>query len=270
MRLTCPNCAAEYEIDPGLIPENGRDVQCSTCGHMWFFTPPGARIAPPAPRPEDIADDDDDGGDGDDAGDDGFEPPEPPKRELDPETRRILREEAEREAAARRTRRAEAEAEARATADTDAAQDAPEPAAGPLDAAMHEGPQAVPDPASPGAPPRIRRTTEDARRAAASRGDLLPDIDEINSTLTGRSAGPDADPEGDESGGRGGFRVGFALVVALGAGLVALYLLAPALAEAVPSLRPALAGYVEAANGMRAQVDALLQSAASAIAGLAG
>ena len=36
MRLICPNCAAQYEVDEGVIPEVGRDVQCSNCGHTWW------------------------------------------------------------------------------------------------------------------------------------------------------------------------------------------------------------------------------------------
>jgi predicted Zn finger-like uncharacterized protein len=36
MRITCPNCGAQYEVDDALIPESGRDVQCSSCGKGWF------------------------------------------------------------------------------------------------------------------------------------------------------------------------------------------------------------------------------------------
>jgi len=51
MRLTCPNCAAQYEVDDRVIPSAGRDVQCSNCGHAWFQPPAGADLAP-APQPE--------------------------------------------------------------------------------------------------------------------------------------------------------------------------------------------------------------------------
>ena len=40
MRLICPNCSAQYEIDASLVPDEGRDVQCSNCGHTWFELPP--------------------------------------------------------------------------------------------------------------------------------------------------------------------------------------------------------------------------------------
>ncbi len=36
MRLICPNCGAQYEIDESIIPAKGRDLQCSNCGTTWF------------------------------------------------------------------------------------------------------------------------------------------------------------------------------------------------------------------------------------------
>ncbi len=36
MRLTCPNCGAQYEVPDDVIPTAGRDVQCSNCGNTWF------------------------------------------------------------------------------------------------------------------------------------------------------------------------------------------------------------------------------------------
>jgi predicted Zn finger-like uncharacterized protein len=36
MRLICPNCGAQYEVADDVIPQAGRDVQCSNCGHTWF------------------------------------------------------------------------------------------------------------------------------------------------------------------------------------------------------------------------------------------
>ncbi len=36
MRLSCPNCGAQYEVPVEIIPQDGRDVQCSNCGHTWF------------------------------------------------------------------------------------------------------------------------------------------------------------------------------------------------------------------------------------------
>ncbi len=52
MRLTCPNCAARYEIAEDALPDTGRDVQCSDCGHTWFARRPGSFAPlPPTTRP---------------------------------------------------------------------------------------------------------------------------------------------------------------------------------------------------------------------------
>jgi predicted Zn finger-like uncharacterized protein len=36
MRLICPNCGADYDIPEGMIPADGRHVQCSSCHTRWF------------------------------------------------------------------------------------------------------------------------------------------------------------------------------------------------------------------------------------------
>jgi predicted Zn finger-like uncharacterized protein len=36
MRLTCPNCGAEYEAPRSMMPAGGRHVQCSACHTRWF------------------------------------------------------------------------------------------------------------------------------------------------------------------------------------------------------------------------------------------
>ncbi|MEI4487991.1 zinc-ribbon domain-containing protein [Frigidibacter sp. MR17.14] len=64
MRLICPNCAAQYEVDAQMIPETGRDVQCSNCGRMWFQAPDGAdpdSFVPPAATGWDAEDLEDEG-----------------------------------------------------------------------------------------------------------------------------------------------------------------------------------------------------------------
>lgn len=104
MRLTCPSCGAVYEVPDSAIPEEGRDVQCTNCGHGWFQRHPSAPRAAPAPPPTErepepeavrpMVDDAED------------EAPVTARRTpIDPRTRRILREEAEREAEARRAER---------------------------------------------------------------------------------------------------------------------------------------------------------------------
>ena len=37
MIITCPNCNKQFKIDNSLIPDEGRDVQCGSCNHIWFY-----------------------------------------------------------------------------------------------------------------------------------------------------------------------------------------------------------------------------------------
>ena len=36
MRLSCPNCAAAYEVPDGMIAAGGQHVQCTACHTRWF------------------------------------------------------------------------------------------------------------------------------------------------------------------------------------------------------------------------------------------
>ena len=51
MRLICPNCTAQYEVDASMIPVEGRDVQCSNCGHTWYELPEAPKAAEDDPVP---------------------------------------------------------------------------------------------------------------------------------------------------------------------------------------------------------------------------
>ena len=281
MRLICPNCDAQYEVDAAMIPEGGRDVQCSSCGHTWFKRRDPEKTAAPAsvdpdiamstdtnkavpdpqmpdtqkpaqPAPEDSA-----------PGDAAIEDPsvEPiARRELDPETRAILREEAEREAAARRGDREPLETQPDlGLTDPEPDDDTPTRAGDKTDHA-------------PKRPAEIDAAAA-ALVAAGSRGDLLPDIEEINSTLTATSDADDddyEDAEDDRRRGRRGFRFGFLLIVLTAALLILAYILAPAIATAVPVLEPALASYVEQVNMFRSSLDLWLQAASRSLIDLAG
>ena len=37
MIITCPNCNKKFKIDNSLIPNEGRDLQCGSCNHIWFY-----------------------------------------------------------------------------------------------------------------------------------------------------------------------------------------------------------------------------------------
>ena len=132
MRLICPNCGAQYEVPDDVIPESGRDVQCSNCGDTWFQHHPNhppteadaedeaetvvdEPASPPEPEIEDEpevaaeaasedVDESEDAAERDDqeqtdADEDEADEPAaiPPRRELDPAIASILREEAQHE-----------------------------------------------------------------------------------------------------------------------------------------------------------------------------
>ena len=37
MIITCPNCNKKFKIDNSLISDEGRDLQCGSCNHVWFY-----------------------------------------------------------------------------------------------------------------------------------------------------------------------------------------------------------------------------------------
>ena len=37
MIISCPNCKKKFQIDATLVPEEGRDLQCGSCKHVWFY-----------------------------------------------------------------------------------------------------------------------------------------------------------------------------------------------------------------------------------------
>ena len=37
MIITCQNCNKKFKIDNSLIPDEGRDLQCGSCNHVWFY-----------------------------------------------------------------------------------------------------------------------------------------------------------------------------------------------------------------------------------------
>ena len=49
MELICPSCEARYQLPPGTIGEEGRQVSCQNCGHSWHALPAIALGAPQAP-----------------------------------------------------------------------------------------------------------------------------------------------------------------------------------------------------------------------------
>ena len=37
MIITCVKCSKKFNLDDNLIPEEGRELQCGSCNHKWFF-----------------------------------------------------------------------------------------------------------------------------------------------------------------------------------------------------------------------------------------
>ena len=37
MIITCPSCKKKFNLDINLITSEGRDLQCGSCEHIWFY-----------------------------------------------------------------------------------------------------------------------------------------------------------------------------------------------------------------------------------------
>ncbi|TCP62776.1 putative Zn finger-like uncharacterized protein [Rhodovulum bhavnagarense] len=239
MRLTCPNCDAQYEVDDAVIPPEGRDVQCSNCGQTWFEQPGGALDdagpADPLEAAMAAAKSSDDPPTEETLAAHENPAPAPQRRELDPALADILRQEAE------------LEHRARAAAGTaDPVESQPELGLEPAGADLSRQQERI---------ARLRGVApEDVKEPAGARRDLLPDIEQINSTLdpaTARKAAPRAEEEPEDMAARRGFRRGFAIVVMVAAMLVGLYAFAPSIGGIHPVLGEAMQGYVAAVDAWR-------------------
>ncbi len=325
MRLVCPNCSAQYEVDAAVIPEEGRDVLCSNCGHAWFQLSerqlaaesadeqdersaeqaataepaPAVAVAPPeeprhvavsqadraaeaaaataaatrmaaeeavaaaavadllpaedtamaapAPIPQpDLRDEE--------GTDEAAQAPLPPRRALDDDMLSVLREEAAREAEARR-------------AEGSAIEIQPE-----LGLPEVEPPHPTIEDVGAATVRALRRRDEALAEAEddepevpqpVNRKALLPDIEEINSTLTASSERRDLPAHLDDIDrrrNRSGFRAGFSISLLIALALLLLYISAPRLSHSLPALAPALDRYVASVDAGRIWLDARLRN----------
>ena len=39
MIIQCVNCNKKFEVNVSLIPTEGRNLQCGSCNHTWFYLP---------------------------------------------------------------------------------------------------------------------------------------------------------------------------------------------------------------------------------------
>lgn len=245
MRLTCPNCKAQYEVDDAVIPDNGRDVQCSACGHTWYQYPVGMARTPPPGDAAATGPAEPDTDEHDDPETEAEPRTAPAAPRIDKSVLDVLREEAAREIGERRKTGAPLETQ------------------GDLGLVTRPRPQRAQQGDTADAPhahddeaPQQDEADRTAPRAA-SRRNLLPDIEELSSTLEpGReprrkgTAETTLPPTDDDE--RRGFRKGFTLVLLIAIVLGGLYVLAPMIAGRVPALAGALEGYVALVDSLHA------------------
>jgi predicted Zn finger-like uncharacterized protein len=288
MRLICPSCGAQYEVDESVIPDGGRDVQCSNCGHAWFqrsarqlgdeaeeaalapaeAEPPAPAAAAPAaaevaPEPSAAwAEHDEEPEEPAKQAPEEMPVPERARRTLDDAVRNVLREEAERETQAR------------------VAEGGPIETQPDLGLAAAIGGAAASTGGRAGEAPRDRVAKvggdaldydEDALVSRAARRELLPDIEEINSTLraTSERGGEAAAFDAPETLARrrSGFRMGFSTALLAAAVLLGVYVLAPTLARMLPALEPSLSLYVKGIDAGRQWLDGRMQSLTQSLQG---
>lgn len=244
MRLVCPNCDAEYEVDASVIPDTGRDVQCSNCGHTWFQMSPAVEAAveaeealyeaPPAPAA---------------AAPIAPPAPEPVLRSIDESVLAVLREEAEREVEARKSET---------------------PPAIETQTEMGLVPAAVPSRAL------RREASEPGAEKPQPRRELLPEIEELNSTLRSSSekrAGEAlsmAQSLPAEASRRSGFRSGFTLMILIAIAMAVVYMMAPKLALQFPAAAGVLNAYVAWVDQLRVGLDRMVTHAIDFMNGLIG
>ncbi len=273
MRLICPNCGAQYDVPLEVIPEAGRDVQCSNCGHTWFqkrvSQAPAVQSAPapdagPGPVSEPVTTPD--------LPDPDLPDPDlsPPKKKIDPEMAELFREEREFEARQRAAEALETQPDLGldAPGEDEKARRTRESRERMARLKGEEIAQGAGRPVPPPSPEDAELQAAAVAAAAASRRELLPDVEEINQTLRASSEPRVIDRDaGTRSVGKprqtgNPFARGFMLVVVLAVIGVGLYVSAPKLSQQVPQAAPVLDAYVATVDKGRfwldAQVKALL------------
>ena len=286
MRLICPNCGAQYEVPDEVIPTGGRDVQCSNCGDTWFQNhlsgnAPSDDVEQDAPRewekpqaapahPEPAAqeepatapeepDEDEPSAEVEEAAD--TAPPPPTRRSVDPGVADILRQEAAHEQQVRASE-----------------------SAGGLETQPDLGltaPPLAPDERSQQARARVERlrgnapapdgvTSDDTDDHPdidpSSRRNLLPNIEEINSSLTSLGDRDEqvAAPIPEDiplPRRRSGFGTGFRLSLILFVLGTLAYVFAPQIAQMLPAAEAPLDSFVAAVNRLRLGLNDLVGSA---------
>ena len=125
--------------------------------------------------------------------------------------------------------------------------------------------------------PEPKAAAQPAPEVRRPRRELLPEIEEINSSLRAAGEKRDVDQgavadtlDEDEAPPSGGFRRGFVTVMLLVSLLAALYIAAPILAAKLPALAGPLAAYVEGVDATRVWLDGLAKGITARLSGLTG
>lgn len=253
MRLVCPNCNARYEVPENVIPKHGRDVECSSCGHTWFENHPSAKAETPI---QDVALEETywEASDDDELMAALNDPlPQstnviPNKPKIDPELAEVLREEVERELSARQGAAIESQPDL-GLEDSFAAPVAELQKAKPRHDELDE---------------LATLYKQGIKDVPSKRRELLPDIEEINSTLSsGRNRAEHrsyetklARPEKKSRSFRG-FLFGLVMVAAA----VAVYVYAADISEMIPQANSTLDTYVTKIDAARVWLEQTAQNA---------
>lgn len=258
IRLTCPNCHAQYDVPLEVIPDAGRDVQCSNCDHVWFQSYPEPAPVEAASTAADndidvVADLESDteiapeNGQG---ADPLLEFVSQPKRELDPAVAEVLREEAELEMSKRRKDQdAFDQIALHPMPDLDVTS-----ALASKDADQDSKPQ----------PPQFRR-------------DLLPDVEEVEETLvhddsetppSKSSTALTVDPTPTTNGETPAFARGVAVAVILTVLALVVYVETPRLIDILPQAEPALTAYAAWIDAARFALDRAFHAVMTTVSGI--
>ncbi|MDW3225095.1 MAG: zinc-ribbon domain-containing protein [Paracoccaceae bacterium] len=277
MRLICPNCNAQYDVPDNAMLPGGRDVQCSNCEHTWYQdfpednadsegSPPELAVPRqdkiPQPSESDASRIKVDPSEGttqtvSQTSESALTPPIPSRKPLDPSVASVLQEEAQLEARARRSENAgPVETQPDLGLNETSRDDETKKRADKARARMIR-----PAPENTGA-----SADETAVAVASTRRALLPDIQEINSTMrSNNDRSPNEDPGQTaqiEARERRGFARGFTLMVVLAAVLTLLYVMSPQVAKALPQAEAGINAYVATVDQGRAwlngQIEAIL------------
>jgi predicted Zn finger-like uncharacterized protein len=246
-----PEAEPEFKPAPEALPTNDNALDEAALAAALGAAQAAKAVPPPEPPQANAADA---------PSEDKAAPSQPvaaARKPLDDSLKAVLREEAEREAAVRRSQ-------------------TPRPLETQPDLGLQDttgAAKAVRDRLA-----RLRGQEpepEDTSKPTARR-DLLPDIEEINSTLRASSENRSGDEavmaaaEAHADAPNTGFRSGFSLMLLIAVVLIAAYVAAPKIIQQLPATEGAMNSYVTGVNAARVWLDNAMRNAIEALQNLTG